>query len=162
MRRAAFVLAVLLLLPAVAEGQVMTLTVTNANTATSNPTLAEYQAGQMSRSFTYQLSLAGSGTYPTGCSYSGTVKMVPASANLGNSKSLADVSWSTSLGTSGSGLTQNSAVTFGTQSFTNYTSAALVTVTLTTALRWTETSTSFTGTALRFDLVASASGGNNC
>jgi hypothetical protein len=165
MSRAALVLLVAsLLLPALAEGQSMTLTVTNAGTSTS-PTLAEYKAGQMARSFTYTLALAGpaaNSTFPSGCTYSGTVRMTPTSADLGNSKSLADVSWSSSLGNSGSSLTQNSFVTLGTQTFTSYTTATQVTVTLTTTLRWTETSTSFSGTGLRFDLLASATGGSNC
>ena len=160
MRRAVLALVVLLLLPAVARGQQMTLTVTSANAAATAPTIAEYVAGQMARSFTYQVSLAGQGQYPSGCSYTGVVTMTPTSANLGNSKLLSDVSWSTP---SGSGtLASGQAATLGTHTFTSYTSTSVITVSLTTTLRWTETSTSFAGTALRFGLTATPSGGSSC
>lgn len=167
MRPVARLLVALLLLPALAEGQQMTLTVTGANAAATSPTLAEYVAGSMARSFTYTLSLAGASqnaTYPTGCSYTGTVTMTARDANLGNSKALSDISWSSTGSGAGaaSTLVQNQAVTLGTQTFTSFTTAASVTVTLTTTLRWTETSTSFAGTALLFGLTATPSGGNNC
>lgn len=161
--RAVVALLVLLLRTPSMGAQEFTVTLTNEDVVAAAPTFEEYKQGFMDRTFTYQVALSG-GSFKSSCTVDTSVAMAPTSSSLGGLKALSDITVSSSLGTvtALSAFSQNTFLLLGTQTFTSTspTAAPLVTVTLRTTLRWSESASSYTGTNLRFRLTATPSG--NC
>ena len=158
--RAVVALFVLLLRTLSVGAQEFTVTLTNEDVVAAAPTIGEYQQGFMERTFTYQVTAAGS--FKSSCTVVTSVAMAPTSASLGSTKALSDITVSSSLGTvtALSAFSQNTFLLLGSQTFTSTSPSAapLVTVTLRTTLRWSESASSYAGTNLRFRLTATPSG----
>jgi hypothetical protein len=158
--RFATALALVVLLPTFASGQAprsVTLAVTGANTSIQNPTRADYDAGFVTDA-TPVTWTATVNSPRTNCTYTATVQMRATGSTIGNSKSIADVTWSN--GGAFTALT-TSYVTVGTAALTSGTRSSSGTLTFRIALDWTEESASFNGAGLQF-LVSATSSGTGC
>lgn len=119
-----------------------------------NPTLADYEAGFVTDAtpFTWTATINGP---RNNCTYNTTVQMRATSSTIGNGKSIANVSWSN--GGAFTTLT-TSYVTIGTAALTSGTRNRSGTITFRTQLDWDETSASFAGSQLQFQVTTTSSG----
>lgn len=155
--RIAAALALVVLLPALASAQSsrsVTLSITGGNTATQNPTRADYDAGFV----TDQTPLTWTARVNSprnNCTYNARVEMRATSSTIGNGKSVSSVSWS-----DGGAFTQltTSYVTIGTAALTSGSRNDSGTLTFRIQLDWTEESASYAGAGLQFRVSATSSG----
>ena len=152
MIRFAASLALLVLLPALASGQTVTLTISGANVAMQNPTLADYDAGFVidATPLTWTATV-NSPKRDRDCTYNVTVQVRASSNNIGNSKSISNVRWSN--GGAPVPLTQTYA-TIGTAALNRSTPSRSGSLTFRILLNWTESNASFTGSGLQFQVLA--------
>lgn len=158
MRRLLNLLSVLIVLaPVGARAQGVTLSFSNLQSNTQNPTLADYESGYLvdATAATWTLSVSGS---RTNCAYSSRMQIRATTASLGSGKAISDVEWRLNSGSWNSLTTTFADVVTAPLSRSNTSDNG--TLSFRIRLDWGDDAASYTSAQLQFQVIVTPSGTN--